>query len=125
MLGTGSDAGNRGPASCKMQEFDRSLPAWRSAGHVAEGPAPADNHGMIGMPAARAAASPRVVRLSLESTMLYWSAIFFVIALIAAIFGFGGIADGAVDIAKVLFFLFIVLFLISFVVSLFSRGRGA
>lgn len=64
-------------------------------------------------------------RPSPESTMLYWSAIFFVIALLAAVFGFGGIADGAVDIAKVLFFLFIVLFLISFIVSIFSRGRGA
>jgi uncharacterized membrane protein YtjA (UPF0391 family) len=57
--------------------------------------------------------------------MLYWSAIFFVIALLAAAFGFGGLADGAADIGKVLFFLFIVLFLVSILVSLFSRGgRG-
>ena len=38
---------------------------------------------------------------------------FFVIALIAAIFGFGGIAAGAVEIAKIIFFIFIVLFLLS------------
>ena len=57
--------------------------------------------------------------------MLYWSAIFFVIALLAAAFGFGGLADGAADIGKVLFFLFIVLFIVSILVSLFSRGgRG-
>ena len=57
--------------------------------------------------------------------MLYWSAIFFVIALLAAAFGFGGLADGAADIGKVLFFLFIVLFVISIIVGLFSRGgRG-
>lgn len=56
--------------------------------------------------------------------MLYWAASFFLIALLAAVFGFGGIASGAVDIAKVLFFIFIVLFIISFVVGLFSRGRG-
>lgn len=56
--------------------------------------------------------------------MLYWSATFFVIALLAAVLGFGGIAAGAADIAKVLFFIFVVLFLISFVVSLMSRGRG-
>lgn len=56
--------------------------------------------------------------------MLYWSASFFLIALLAAVLGFGGLAAGAADIAKVLFFLFLVLFVISFIVSLFSRGRG-
>ena len=57
--------------------------------------------------------------------MLYWSAIFFVIALVAAALGFGGVASGAADIGKVLFFLFIVLFIVSVFVGLFSRGRGA
>ena len=42
--------------------------------------------------------------------MLYWSAAFFIIALVAGLFGFGGIAEGATSIAKVLFFLFLVLF---------------
>ena len=40
---------------------------------------------------------------------------FFVIALVAAIFGFGGIAAGAVEIAKIIFFIFIVLFLLSLI----------
>jgi len=44
--------------------------------------------------------------------MLKWAAIFFVIAIIAAIFGFTNIAAGAASIAKVLFFIFLVLFLI-------------
>jgi uncharacterized membrane protein YtjA (UPF0391 family) len=44
--------------------------------------------------------------------MLRWAAIFFVIAIIAALFGFGGIAEGAASIAKVLFFIFIVLFVL-------------
>lgn len=55
--------------------------------------------------------------------MLSWSAGFFLIAIIAAVFGFGGIAEGAASIAKILFFLFMVLF----VVSLFMgspRKRG-
>ncbi len=56
--------------------------------------------------------------------MLYWSVIFFIIAILAAAFGFGGLAAGAADIGKVLFFLFVVLFLISFMVGLFGRGRG-
>jgi uncharacterized membrane protein YtjA (UPF0391 family) len=50
--------------------------------------------------------------------MLHYAVVFFVIALIAALFGFGGIAAGAVEIAKVLFFIFIVLAAITFVVNL-------
>lgn len=46
--------------------------------------------------------------------MLHWSIVFLVIALIAAILGFGGIAGTAVGIAKVLFFVFLVLWLVSF-----------
>jgi uncharacterized membrane protein YtjA (UPF0391 family) len=43
--------------------------------------------------------------------MLKWSATFLVIAIVAAIFGFTGIASGAVTIAKILFFVFMALFL--------------
>jgi uncharacterized membrane protein YtjA (UPF0391 family) len=50
--------------------------------------------------------------------MLYWAAVFFIVALIAALFGFGGIAAGAVGIAKVLFFVFLVLAVVAF---LFNR----
>ena len=55
--------------------------------------------------------------------MLYWAAMFFVIAIVAAIFGFGGIAAGAVGIAKVLFFVFLILFLVSAVAGTLRRGR--
>jgi uncharacterized membrane protein YtjA (UPF0391 family) len=54
--------------------------------------------------------------------MLYYAAVFLVIALIAALFGFGGIAVGAIEIAKVLFFVFLVLFVVSLVVGLIRRG---
>jgi uncharacterized membrane protein YtjA (UPF0391 family) len=47
--------------------------------------------------------------------MLYWAAVFFVIALLAAVFGFGGIAASAVGVAKVLFFVFLVLAIISLI----------
>lgn len=47
--------------------------------------------------------------------MLSWSVMFLIIALIAAVLGFGGIAGTAVGIAKVLFFIFIVLFLVSLI----------
>jgi len=54
--------------------------------------------------------------------MLRYAAIFFVIALIAALFGFGGIAVGAAEIAKILFFVFLVLFVVSLVAGLIRRG---
>jgi uncharacterized membrane protein YtjA (UPF0391 family) len=54
--------------------------------------------------------------------MLHYAVVFFIIALIAAVFGFGGIAAGAVGIAKVLFFVFIVLAALSFVANLMRRA---
>lgn len=56
--------------------------------------------------------------------MLYWSLVFFVVAIVAAIFGFGGIAAGAVSIAKILFFIFLVLFVASLLLSLVRRGTN-
>ena len=50
--------------------------------------------------------------------MLRWAAIFFVIAIIAAVFGFGGIAAGATEIAKILFFDFLVVFVITLVMGI-------
>jgi uncharacterized membrane protein YtjA (UPF0391 family) len=41
--------------------------------------------------------------------MLHWALVFFVIALVAALFGFGGIATEAAGIGKILFFLFLLL----------------
>lgn len=49
--------------------------------------------------------------------MLYWTLVFLVVALIAGLFGFGGIADASAGIAKILFGVFIVLFLVSLVVG--------
>ncbi len=49
--------------------------------------------------------------------MLYWTAVFFVIALAAAVLGFGGLAAGAAGIAKVLFFVFLVLGALSLIVG--------
>ena len=54
--------------------------------------------------------------------MLHYTVVFLVIALIAAVLGFGGIVAGAVEIAKILFFIFLILTVVSFVVSLL-RGR--
>jgi len=45
--------------------------------------------------------------------MLRWALVFFIVALIAAVFGFTGIALAAAGVAKILFFLFVVLFLVT------------
>lgn len=47
--------------------------------------------------------------------MLRLALSFFIIAIIAALFGFGGIASGAMAIAKVVFYIFIVLFLLTLI----------
>lgn len=54
--------------------------------------------------------------------MLRYAIVFFIIALIAALFGFSGIAAGAVEIAKILFFIFVLLALVSLVMG-FTRRK--
>jgi uncharacterized membrane protein YtjA (UPF0391 family) len=54
-----------------------------------------------------------------RNLMLSWALTFFIIALIAAVLGFGGIAGSAAWMAQVLFGIFIILFLVSFL----FRGR--
>lgn len=49
--------------------------------------------------------------------MLHYTVVFFIIALIAAVFGFGGIAAGATEIAKILFFVFLIITVISFIIG--------
>ena len=56
--------------------------------------------------------------------MLTCVVVFLVIAIVAAIFGFGGIVAAAVDIAKIIFFIFIVLFIISLVMQLGNFDVG-
>jgi uncharacterized membrane protein YtjA (UPF0391 family) len=56
-----------------------------------------------------------------ETTMLHYAIVFFVIALIAALFGFGGIAAGAVEIGKLLFFVFLIIAAVTFVISLLRK----
>ncbi|WP_146585601.1 DUF1328 domain-containing protein [Puniceibacterium confluentis] len=45
--------------------------------------------------------------------MLYWALLFFVVAIIAAVFGFGGIATASAGIAQILFVIFLVLFVVA------------
>jgi uncharacterized membrane protein YtjA (UPF0391 family) len=56
-----------------------------------------------------------------EGKMLYYAVVFFIIALIAALFGFGGIAAGAAGIAKILFVVFLIVSVVTFLLSLARR----
>jgi uncharacterized membrane protein YtjA (UPF0391 family) len=55
--------------------------------------------------------------------LLYWAVVFLVIALVAAVLGFGGVAGTAMAGAQMLFWFAIVLFVISLVWGLLGRGR--
>lgn len=54
--------------------------------------------------------------------MLGWALVFLLVAIVAAIFGFGGIAIASAGIAKLLFFLFLVIFLVTLVMSIARRA---
>ncbi len=56
--------------------------------------------------------------------MLYWAVVFFIIAVIAALFGFTTIAGAALGLAKIVFFIFLVLFVIALIMGVMG-GRGA
>ncbi len=54
--------------------------------------------------------------------MLSWALTFFIFSLIAAVFGFSGIAATTSGIAQICFFIFLALFVISIIRSLANKG---
>lgn len=52
--------------------------------------------------------------------MLKWSLVFFIVAILAAVFGFTTIAGASFAIAKILFFIFLVLFIITLVMAILA-----
>jgi uncharacterized membrane protein YtjA (UPF0391 family) len=52
------------------------------------------------------------------STILKWALLFFIVSLVAALFGFTDIAAASADIARVLFYIFLVIFLVLLVLGL-------
>jgi uncharacterized membrane protein YtjA (UPF0391 family) len=56
--------------------------------------------------------------------MFYWTVMFLVIAIIAGLLGFGAVAFVAADIARICFFVFLVLFLAGLVTHMFRRVFG-
>ena len=54
--------------------------------------------------------------------MLHYAVVFFLIAIVAAVLGFGGISAASAGIAKILFFLFLVIFLVTLVMGVARRA---
>jgi len=55
--------------------------------------------------------------------MFGWALTFLIIALIAAVLGFGGVAIISIEMAKIIFTVAIILFLVSVIIG-FVRGRS-
>jgi uncharacterized membrane protein YtjA (UPF0391 family) len=58
-------------------------------------------------------------------TMLYYALMFLLVALIAGVLGFGVVAFAAAEVARIFFFVFVVLFLVSLVSHLFRRANNS
>lgn len=56
--------------------------------------------------------------------MLYWAVVFLLISFVSAFFGFGGIASASAGMSQILFYIFIVLFVVSLIFGLAGRGRA-
>ncbi len=87
---------------------------------VGRRPSPRRRNEIVAEPLISANAAGR--RKKEEIGMLGWAITFLLVALVAAFLGFGGVAAFAVDAARIVFFVAIILFVISAVISLI-RGR--
>jgi uncharacterized membrane protein YtjA (UPF0391 family) len=56
-------------------------------------------------------------------SLLKWALIFFLISIIAAVFGFTGISVATADIARILFYVFLVIFLVLLILGLTIARR--
>ena len=59
-----------------------------------------------------------------ENHLLRWALIFFIISIVAAVFGFGGISEATADIAQILFYIFLAVFVLMLVLGLVSGRKG-
>ena len=56
-------------------------------------------------------------------SLFKWAVVFFVVSLIAALFGFTDIAAATADVARILFYIFLVIFIVLLVLGLVVSGR--
>jgi uncharacterized membrane protein YtjA (UPF0391 family) len=70
----------------------------------------------------RLAASAPSQRGLLMGNLLYWAVVFLIVALVAAFVGFGGVAGVATEGARLLFWVAIILVILSFIGGMLRRG---
>jgi uncharacterized membrane protein YtjA (UPF0391 family) len=56
-------------------------------------------------------------------SLLKWALVFFVVSIIAALFGFTDIAAATADVARILFYIFLVIFIVLLVLGLVVSRR--
>jgi uncharacterized membrane protein YtjA (UPF0391 family) len=61
------------------------------------------------------------MRKDIMGSLLHYAVVFLIVALVAALVGFGGVAGVAMDGARLLFWVFIILFVVSLVAGLVRR----
>jgi uncharacterized membrane protein YtjA (UPF0391 family) len=66
---------------------------------------------------------PTASKENVMGNLLHYAVVFLVVALIAAAIGFGGVAGVAMEAARLLFWVFVILFVVSLVVGLARRGQ--
>jgi uncharacterized membrane protein YtjA (UPF0391 family) len=54
--------------------------------------------------------------------MLYWALVFFIVSLVAGIFGFSNMASATAGIAQILFYVFLVFFVVTLIAGLAGGG---
>jgi uncharacterized membrane protein YtjA (UPF0391 family) len=56
-------------------------------------------------------------------SLLKWALIFFLVSIVAAIFGFTGISEASADVARILFYIFVVIFVVLLIIGLVVARR--
>ena len=103
-----------------VADFDDAFPpAARKPSSYRRGTQCAFHYGVWPMPPGLRITTLRY--FSRRKVMLYWTVVFLIVAMVAALFGFTGIYLAAAEIAKILFVIFIVLFLVSLVAGGLNR----
>jgi uncharacterized membrane protein YtjA (UPF0391 family) len=71
------------------------------------------------------AAAPRLPAINGRSDMIRWAVIFLVLGLVMAVLGFGGIGGAFIDIAKILFFVAIAVFVVLLILGIVAGKKIA
>jgi uncharacterized membrane protein YtjA (UPF0391 family) len=121
---------NRVSAGCGGRENEREIPVQPSCGPPAHATQTESQEDRAGGNSPIQEVAGQINKVSIRvafrlersgGSMLRWAVIFLVVAIVAGIFGFAGLMVAAAGIAKLLFYLFLILFLVSLIAGLARR----